>query len=161
MKSQQRGISLPVVLALLLAMALLGAALLQSRNLAFQAAEGALRAGEQLAGSGALPSGTGCVSGLCGTPAATAIERWRQPGFAGWQGLAGNADIGLPAAQFITEYMGQAPAVPGCERAQPVIDTCLRSLYRITARSSGERGGVLLQSHYLDGRVSWREVGFD
>jgi len=174
MKSYQQGISLPVMLALLVGMALLGAATLQSgvlqtrmaidqhtRNLAFQAAEGALRAGEQLAASGALPSGTGCSGGLCATPAANAIERWQRPGFGGWQSVVGEDSDGLPAAQFMTEYMGQAPSAPDCEHAQPIADTCLRPLYRITARSTGAQGITLLQSHYLGARISWREVESD
>jgi len=171
MTSHQQGISLPLVLALLLAMALLGAAILQSgvlqtrmaadlhvRNLAFQAAEGALRAGEQLAEGGAIPSAPGCIDGLCNTPDANAAERWKQPGFGGWQGIAGAPDIGIPAAELIVEYMGQGPSAPGCEQMQPIPGTCLRPLYRITARSTGERGTVMLQSHYLDGRVSWQEL---
>jgi len=171
MKSHQHGISLPLVLALLLAMALLGAAVLQSgvlhtrmaadgyiRNLAFEAAEGALRAGEQLASSSPIPSAPGCVGGLCNTPDASAIERWKQPGFGGWQGIAGVPVIDVPEAAFMVEYMGQVPSAPGCEQAFPIPETCLRPLYRVTARSAGERGEVMLQSHYLDGRVSWREI---
>jgi len=168
---QHDGISLPVVLALLLGMALFGAAILQSgvlytrmtvelqaRNRAFQAAEGALRMGEQLAGHGALPTGDGCVGGLCGMPSPDAPERWREPGSSGWQEVAGEQSIGLPAARFMVEYLGQAPSTPGCERVQPMAVTCLRPLYRITARSAGEHGAMLLQSHYLDARVSWREM---
>jgi len=171
MKSRQQGVSLPVVLALLLGMALLGAAVLQSgvlharmatdlhvRGLMFQAAEGALRAGEQLADSAGIPSGPTCSDGVCATPAAHAPERWRQPGFDGWHSVAGVLAMGLPGAEFIAEYMGQAPSRPGCEQAQPILESCLRPLYRITARSAGERGMVMLQSHYLAGRVSWREV---
>jgi len=169
MKSYQHGISLPLVLALLIAMALLGAAVLQSgvlhtrmaadvhvRNLAFEAAEGALRAGEQLASSSPIPSAPGCVGGLCNTPDASAIERWKQPGSGGWQSSAGVPASGVPAAEFMVEYMGLAPSAPGCEYLQPVPAACLRPLYRITARSAGRR--VMLQSHYLDARVSWREV---
>jgi len=171
MKSHQHGMSLPLVLALLLAMALLGAAVLQSgllqtrmaadlhvRNLAFQAAEGALRAGEQLASGNPIPSAPGCVGGLCDTPDVNAIERWKQPGFGGWHSVAGEHTIGLPAAEFIVEYMGQAPVTPGCEQILPIPETCLRPLYRVTARSTGEREAVMLQSHYLDARVSWREA---
>jgi len=168
---QQQGISLPLVLALLLAMALLGAAVLQSgllqtrmavdahtRNLAFQAAEGALRQGEQLAASAPVPTASGCRDGLCGTPDASAAERWKQPGFGGWHHAPAAQTIGLPAAYWLVEYMGQAPSMPGCERMQPVPDTCLRPLYRITARSTGGRGNVMLQAHYLDARMSWREL---
>jgi len=170
MKHHQHGMSLPLVLALLLAMALLGAAVLQTgvlqtrmaadmhaRNLAFQAAEGALRAGEQLAGGGPVPSLPGCAGGLCNTPDASAAERWKQPGFGGWQSIAGAPVSGIPAAEFVVEYMGTGPSVPGCERAVPVPETCLRPLYRVTARSAD--GRVMLQSHYLDARVSWRELG--
>jgi len=166
----QQGISLPLVLALLLGMALLGAAVLQSgllqtrmaadlhtRDLLFQAAESALRTGEQLvASSGPVPIDPGCVAGVCGMPDASTTERWQQPGFTGWHPVTG-AD-GLPAAGLIAEYMGQAPSQPGCERSDPIPDTCLRPLYRITARSTDQHGGVTLQTHYLDGRVSWREV---
>jgi len=169
--SRQRGISLPVVLALLLGMALLGAAVLQSgllqtrmaadahlHNLAFQAAEGALRTGEQIAHASPIPSMPGCVGGLCGTPEPTSVERWRQPGFGGWQSIAGESEIGLPGAQLMVEYMGEAPSTPGCERMQPIAETCLRPWYKITARSAGARGTVLLQTHYLDARIAWREL---
>jgi len=171
MKSHQYGISLPLVLALLLGMALLGAAVLQSgllqtrmatdlhvRNLAFQAAEGALRAGEQLASGNPIPAAPGCIGGLCDMPDANTIERWKQPGFGGWQGVAGEAVSGVPVAAFIVEYMGQVSSTPGCEQILPIPETCLRPLYRVTARSTGERGAVMLQSHYLDARVSWREM---
>jgi len=164
MRSHQSGISLPVVLALLLGMALLGAAVLQSgllqtrmaaelhaRNLAFQAAEGALRAGEEVAGSGVIPLDTGCAGGLCGTPAASAVERWRQAGSGDWQRL--------PDAHYLVEYMGMVPSTPDCEEMLPIPDSCLRPLYRITARSMNARTVVMLQSHYLDARVSWRELG--
>jgi len=171
MRSHQAGVSLPVVLALLLGMALLGATVLQSgllhtrmaadahaRDLAFQAAESALRAGEEIAASAPPPPASGCSGGLCAMPDASAMERWRQPGFSGWQALAGGQGIGLPAAQFIIEWMGDAPATPGCERETPLPETCLRPLYRITARSAGARATVLVQAHYLGERVSWREM---
>jgi len=175
MKSHQHGISLPLVLALLIVMALLGAAVLQSgvlhtrmaadghiRNLAFEAAEGALRAGEDIASSSPVPSSApGCSGGLCNTPDASDIERWKQPGFGGWQGIAGVPVIDVPAAEFMAEYMGLAPSAPGCEQAFPIPETCLRPLYRVTARSAGEHGVLILQSHYLDARVSWGEVGVE
>jgi len=163
--------SLPLVLALLLGMALLGAAVLQSgvlqtrmaaelhlRNLAFQAAESALRAGEELASGSPLPLAPGCVGGLCNIPEASAVERWKQPGFGGWHGLVGESASGLPAAEFIVEYLGQAASTPGCGQLIVIPETCLRPLYRITARSAGERGSVMLQSHYFGARVSWREL---
>jgi len=165
-----RGISLPVVLILLLGMALVGAAVLQSgvlqtrmaaglhaQHLAFEAAESALRAGEAIASTAPTAPASGCSAGICATPAADAIERWKQPGFNGWRTLPGHLDDHLPAAEFFIEHMGQAPTTPGCEHEQPVADTCLHPLYRITARSAGA-GGTVLQSHYLGGRVSWREV---
>jgi len=171
MSTQQHGMSLPVVLALLLGMALVGTAVLQSgilqtrmavaghtRNLAFEAAEGALRAGEQIASGAPLPATSGCSGGLCGTPDPDAVERWRQPGFGGWQHLAGMPADGVPDAQWMVEYLGEAPVIPGCERSQPLPPHCLQPLYRITARSLGERGRAVLQSHYLDARISWREL---
>jgi len=172
MKLHQSGMSLPLVLALLLAMALLGAAVLQSgvlhtrmaadmhaRNLAFQSAEGALRAGEYIASSSLAPSAPGCIGGLCNIPDASAIERWKQPGFGGWQSIGWGSASGVPVGEFMVEYMGQAPSMPGCERISPIPETCLRPLYRITARSINVRSAVILQSHYLDARVSWRELG--
>jgi len=163
------GISLPVVLILLLGMALVGAAVLQSgvlqtrmaaglhaQHLAFAAAESALRAGEALASTAPPAPASGCSAGVCATPVADAIERWKQPGFNGWRTLPAHPDDGVPAAAFFIEHMGQAPTVPGCENEQPVADGCLRPLYRITARSAGV--GSVAQSHYLGGRVSWREM---
>jgi type IV pilus assembly protein PilX len=162
--SRQRGASLLVVLLLLLIMTLLGLAILRTtlleermtanmldRSLGFQAAESALREGEELAQTVPVVPAAGCTAlGSCATPDAALIDRWQDPGFAGW--VAATDDLGAlpaPAAYFI-EFMGQAPTWPGCDRAIPIPDLCLAPRFRVTARSTApDRADVLLQSNYI------------
>lgn len=167
----QRGAALVVVLILLLVMTLLGLASLRGtlmeermsanlydRNLAFQAAEAALREGEaRLAATGRTgfpDEGTGlCSANLCDQPteaelAANYVPRADRDG-AHW----GNATVSVGdlaiAPQYFIEYMGQAPSWPKCDSEMPVHPSCLKHRYRITARSSAaNRARVVLQSNY-------------
>lgn len=163
--SQQRGISLLVVLVLLLIMTLLGLAILRStmleermagnmyeRSLAFQAAESALREGELVAAASPTPPGSGCAAGVCSEPDITATERWLDTAFAGWvdaPALAGASPAPPPGAYFV-EYMGLSPTWPGCERQVPIAPLCLAPSYRVTARSTAAgRASVILQSNFV------------
>lgn len=164
-RNSQRGVALVVVLVLLLIMTLLGLASLRGtlleermsanlfdRSLSFQAAEAALREAEQvLAANPTFPTTGECSDeGLCPTPVATETERWRDGDFDGWH--EADAEVGtLVAAQpeYFVEFMGTAPSWPFCDREIPQSSQCMKSRYRITARSSADdRAMVLLQSNY-------------
>ncbi|GHA76268.1 pilus assembly PilX family protein [Cognatilysobacter bugurensis] len=165
MPSRERGAALVVVLILLLVMTLLGLASLRGtmleermsgslydRNLSFQAAEAALREAEARIATGGLtfPTSATCSDGLCGTPTATATERWKDTAFDGWK--AASATLQRTATpQYFIEFMGIAPTWPGCDQL-PEGERhphCLKPRYRVTARSTAvDRAAVLLQTTY-------------
>lgn len=165
---KQRGVSLVVVMILLLVMTLLGLAVMRGtlleermsanlydRGMSFQAAEAALREGEALAllpATRAAVPAAGCNSGICSLPDANATDRWLDPDFAGWQ--PADTDMGdlVTPAEFIVEYMGDAPSWPGCDRVDETNRSplCMRPRYRITARSeAADRASVLMQTNYI------------
>lgn len=163
----QAGASLLVVLILLLVMTLLGLAALRGtllqermsanlldRNLNFQAAEAALREGEDLAQAQAAPpaAGSGCVDGICESPDPAALERWKDPGFAGWRDSTAEVSDQASPPQFFVEYLGTSEAWLECN-VDPVYtgkSLCVRPLYRIVARSQADgRASVTLQSSYV------------
>ncbi len=164
-KSAQRGASLVVVLVLLLVVTLLGLAVLRGtlleermtanmldRSMSFQAAESALREGEELAATSPVAPAPGTCNGagVCGTPDAADTDRWLDAGFGDW--VAATDDLGaLPApASYFIEFMGMAPTWPGCDRAIPVADLCMAPRYRVTARSTAaDRADVLLQTNFI------------
>ncbi|WP_407354582.1 PilX N-terminal domain-containing pilus assembly protein [Luteimonas sp. R10] len=163
-----RGASLLIVLLLLLVMTLLGLAILRStlleermsanmldRNLAFQAAEAALREGEELAGQpdtrDNVPA-AGCSNGLCAIPDASLQDRWLDSSFDGWE--TASIDVGALAVapEYFVEYMGDAPTWPGCDQLDEasISPLCLRPRYRITARSQADdRAAVILQTNFI------------
>lgn len=164
---RQRGASLIVVLILLLVMTLLGLAVLRNttleermtanlydRSLSFQAAESALRQGEALADTTAVSSvpSSGCSNGVCGTPVATNTDRWLDTSTT-WRDATNDLaddDTPMPDAQYIIEYMGDAPTWPACDRKVPVDAQCLAPRFRITAISSEDgRSTVMLQTNYI------------
>ena len=163
----QSGASLVVVLILLLVMTLLGLAALRGtllqermsanlldRNLNFQAAEAALREGEDLAQAQAAPpaTGSGCVDGMCESPDPAALERWKDPDFAGWRDATAEVSDQASQPQFFVEYLGTSEAWLECN-VDPTYtgkSLCVRPLYRIVARSQAEgRASVTLQSSYV------------
>ena len=162
--TNQSGASLIVVLILLLVMTLLGLAVLNNtlleermsanmydRSLGFQAAESALREGEDLAATNPADPGAGvCTGGVCGTPVAANPDRWTDPSFTGWRNATNNLGT-LPApSSFIVEFMGEAPTWPGCDRQIPVPALCMAPRFRITARSTAaDRAQVILQSNFI------------
>ena len=88
-RNGERGIALVVVLILLLVMSMLALVSLRStlmeermsanmadRSASFQAAEAALRQGEQIASAKPAVPGSGCLNGLCAIPSATAAPVW-------------------------------------------------------------------------------------
>lgn len=162
MSSRQRGAALVVVLILLLVMTLLGLASLRGtlmeermsaslydRSLSFQAVEAALREGERIAFDKPTPPANGCNAEVCATPDPAQIDRWRDPNFNGWRNATVNVGALTATPQFFIEYMGEAPSWPKCDSEVPMHASCLKTRYRITARSTQpDRAQVVLQSTY-------------
>jgi type IV pilus assembly protein PilX len=164
----QRGIALVVVLILLLVMSLLAvfslrgtmmeermAANMMDRSLSFQAAEAALREGEQLAASKPALPGSGCAAGLCAIPAAADAPRWQDATV--WAGArTATVDVGGVTAspRYIVELIADnVPATDSCPEHEDVSPDAACSgterRYRITSRSQAAgRAEVMLQSHY-------------
>lgn len=171
----QGGAALVVALLLLLVMTLLGVAGLNTgvleekmsaasydRNLALQAAEVALREGEQLAESNAseVPPAYAdptadcatlmneCTDGLCPPPAASCGKRWTDAAFTGWK----DADANLPAIvgakpQFFVEFLGANFPCRDGGSSDP--NNCRR--YRVTARAQPGTGRALVMVQSLYG----------
>lgn len=170
-RSNQTGVALIVALVLLVLVTLLGVAGIQTvaleekmaassldRNLAFQAAEAALRVGEAyVEANKPTPSYTDaddtcppsaiddCTGGICSPPDKDCLPRWEAPGFTGWTstGLSLGALAGTP--EYFIEYLGgDFP----CSVDPNGPKDCKR--YRITARSNpgAGRAMVILQSVY-------------
>lgn len=151
-----------MVLILLLVMTLLGLASLRGtimeermsaslldRGLSFQAVEAALREGEALAATRPVPPASGCNAGVCATPDATQVNRWLDAGFTGWQTATVNTGAITATPEFFVEYMGEAPSWPRCDSEIPMHASCLKTRYRITARSvQPDRAQVVLQSNF-------------
>jgi type IV pilus assembly protein PilX len=157
----QRGISLVVVLILLVAVSVLGIAVLRSsamqermsanlrdRNLAVQTTEAALRfAQDQVLAGGTwdttVPDATSCSGhGICPTGSAPA-----------WRDLPNTQyDTTLIPAppQYWIEYLGQGPARKGsCDQLPPTLD-CFSPMYRVTARTRSEgRADVVMQANII------------
>lgn len=181
----ERGVVLLVALVMLLLVTVLGLASVRmltleermaansfDRNLAFQAAETALREGEALAATGPnvgflgvamacnnLNNGA-CADGLCSPPHPDCkAARWENASFAGWRNASTAASpLATGTPQFFVEHLGSA--FP-CDPQHPTLQSsnCVR--YRITARSHDPaapaaqgRANVVLQSIYT-GLGSW------
>lgn len=157
----QSGVSLVIVLVLLVAMSLLGIAVLRStamqermsanlrdRSVALQATEAALRfAQTDVMGADTwdvkIPTAADCAAqGICPTGSA-----------ANWQALpAAEYDTDLIPAppEYWIEYLGLGPGRKGaCDQLPPTLD-CFSPMFRITARSRSEgRADVVLQSNIV------------
>lgn len=178
-----RGATLIVALVLLIVVTLLGVASLRGvilqekmaanqydRNLAFQAAEAALRAGEAaaLAQAQAATPNAGfpshkypdddpdpnacnlqpCVAGtgLCGMPDPMCEAPWDQQPAANWATVSGSLGSLAGTPRYLVEYMGIGfPCNPGNPYTAM---TC--KLYRVTAKSAPgtDRAEVTLQSMF-------------
>ena len=159
-----RGIALIVALVLLVLVTLIGLAsthgvLLetrmsagtQDRNLAFQAAEAALRGAETQALTAVPPAaGSGCSAGLCSTPAVGDTPRWLDGSFTGWAAVTGApVSDNAVAPEAVTEYMGDGANWLGCESEVPRQPNCRTARYRISSRSTAEgRASVIVQSDF-------------
>lgn len=173
---RQQGAALVVVLILLLVMTLLGVASMRGvlmeermsanmldRSYAFQAAEAALREGEEDASGRPRPTAAGCDDGLCSRPVSTSPAdnaRWLAAGF--WDDGSGNYaeseyvfdEDKVVRARYIVELIDEGlPSEGDCTTSIDVSPdaTCsgTEARYRITARSQAEgRAEVMLQSIY-------------
>lgn len=169
----QRGVALATVLILLLIMTILGLAAMRGtlmeermssnqldRSLSFQAAEAALRKGEEVAagkptlpGNGAL--GSGCANGLCAIPnPAVVTPVWLDN--AVW--AAAPTVVVDPTRtanpQYIIELLAEnVPSKGSCTTSGDLSPDAACSgserRYRITSRSdAADRAEVMLQSIY-------------
>lgn len=160
-RDREAGVSLVVVLILLVAVSVLGIAVLRSsamqermsanlrdRNLAVQATEAALRfAQEQVLAGGTwdtvVPTAADCSGlGICPTGSAPS-----------WRDLPSTQyDTTLIPAppQYWIEYLGQGPARKGsCDQLPPTLD-CFSPMYRVTARTrSAGRADVVMQANII------------
>lgn len=164
---RQRGVSLVIVLVLLVAMSLLGIAILRStamqermsanlrdRSLAFQAAEAALRHAQNQLAAGAwdvnTPTAANCVAGVSICPTGTGTGS-PNPSIVWTAVPAANFTPGQAITpEYWIEYLGQGPGRKGsCDQLPPTLD-CHSPMYRITARSrAAGRADVVLQANVI------------
>lgn len=159
---RSRGISLIISMVLMLVaslaavMSLRGVTLqtrmtaaAHDRNLAFQAAEAALRDAEAAAAAATEANfpAIGCTGVFCATPVLTDPARWLDDTFAGWSATTAAVPNDAPATAAIVEAMGEAPNWLGCENEIPRQPNCRTARYRVSARSSAaDRAAVIVQS---------------
>ena len=167
----QRGVALAVVLILLVVMTLLGLAAMRGtlmqermsanqtdRALSFQAAEAALREGEDVATGKPLMPSSGCISGLCAIPDPTSTSPvWLDNTNTVWA-AAPSTTVTFGGAtanpKFIVELLADTvPPKGSCTTSGDLSPDAECSgterRYRITARSDAtDRAQVMLQSIY-------------
>lgn len=189
-RQRQSGVALAIALILLVVMTLLGlsgvrtvgleekmASNTYDRSLAFQAAEAALRVGEEAAQAQAIAGNAGfpayvdadntcpaaaintCTGGLCARPDKDCEARWTAAAF-NWTTKTNSAAVlnlgplagGVP--RYFVEYLGNNypndPDDPNSCGAGPGTPGCTAMRYRVTAISNAGAGraGVMLQSIY-------------
>ena len=162
----QHGSALVVSLLILLVLTLIGVTsmsttALQSKmatnsreyNLAFQAAESALRYGESALGSATPPAGydAACTGGLC-LPSTNGAPVWNSINWTTNSRIYGALDattlMNIPVAlqpKYIIEKLPPT-CIQGCNLANPRYD----QYYRVTASGTGANGSaaVMVQSVY-------------
>ena len=158
---QQHGFALFACLIILLVLTVLGSAgvqgsLMQERmsghirdkDLAFQAAEAALREGEEFLSQATLPAFDG-TDGLYQPAASGSAPRWETVDWSADARAYGGSLPGLiETPRYIIEELPATLAESGSIAAdEPSVDT---GMYRITARSVGGSGNteVILQSTF-------------
>lgn len=164
---RQAGVSLVIVLVLLVAMSLLGIAILRStamqermsanlrdRNLAFQSAEAGLRYAQDQLGAGAwdvnVPVAANCVAGVSICPTGTGTGG-ANPAVVWSTVPTADFDPGQAIApEYWIEYLGLGPGRKGsCDLLPPTLD-CYSPMYRITVRSRAVgRADVVLQANVI------------
>ena len=118
------------------------------RQLAFQAAEPALRAGERFIDNNTPTLDEDCTDGFCTNPREQDISDWQEdPTHAVWTDEAQTADVNLngirTTARFMIEDMCEVP-IPGG-------GTPTERMFRVTAFATGgtDASRVMLQSSYV------------
>ncbi len=156
----QRGAILVISLIILLVMTVLGISSLRSatmqermsgnnldRQLAFQAAEAALRAGERVVETNPTPTlDQNCLGGICTNPRAQNFANWQEdPTHAIWA-TAQNVDVVLDGVQTTARFMIEDM----CEFTPATGATDSQRMFRITAFATGgtDTSQVMLQSSY-------------
>ncbi len=164
-RRRQQGISLAVCLVLLVLVMVIGLATMRGismearmsaaqydRNIAFQAAETALREAETYAdapSAAASTAGASCAGGYCPKPNPSDTPRELDASFTGWQNATTSVSSNAGTPQLIVESMGKANNWFECDREIPPSPHCSTQRYRLTARSTNaNRATVIVQSDY-------------
>ena len=177
MRSKQSGATLIITLIMLLIMTMLGVTTIKTtvigermtghffnKQLSFDAAEAALRVGENAADAFPTTAPTDGTNGLY-VPNPTGIAIWLNPaiprapptaGNPGWQDRAGILASGDPLAaqpQYIAEYLGGVPRDENCalDADTSTNQDCWRHAYRVSAQGWGKNLNAqsLTQSTFL------------
>lgn len=180
LRRRQSGVSLVVVLVLLIAISVLGIAVLRSsamqermsanlrdRSIAFQATESALRFAQEAVlgnppdpGNPAitwdswLPTAATCTDGtaICPSGSRPADNQWARLPAAAYDTAR------LPEApEYWIEFLGRGPSVVGgCEVTGPAREiNCQNPIYRITARTRSDgRADVVMQASVISRRTT-------
>jgi type IV pilus assembly protein PilX len=166
LRRRQRGSTLIICLVFLLILTMIGISSIQNSTLqeqmagsardynsAFQAAEFALRKGEEYLQQATLGAftGSGGRYTICGDPASTAPEcsppDWRNKSSTGWVNQTGVANVDSQPQYIIEKYplIVDVNAPLDADTVPPKID-----MYRITARGYGvsENSMIVLQSAF-------------
>lgn len=176
-RSTQKGVALFVSLMMLILVTILGVTGVRmvsleekmagnsyDRNLAFQAAEAALREAEKyvednkpmpvyIDAGGTCPASPdpidNCTNGVCPVPDKDCVSRWEaaSASFTGWEdATASLGELAGTAPQYFIEYLGSTFNCTDGVGSDP--KNCKR--YRVTARSNPGTGRatVMLQSIY-------------
>ena len=154
----QRGMALIISLLLLIAITVIAlassrgtgqqermSANLYDRELAFQAAESAIRFAEEWLLANPNHDDFDDTNGRFQQPDPNHMPRWRNPDTV-W--AAANVNLGgmHPATEFIIEDMGRWPDPPDCARGSTIPPGCLSQTYRVTARTvEDDRAAIMLQ----------------
>ena len=173
-KHRQQGVVLVVALIMLLLMTILGLSSMQTttleekmagairdKQMAFHAAEVALREGEDYLTAASLPAFNN--SGGLYAPSGTKGDQWKSVAWsagtagacncfiANWPASVGGIpiDTDIPAPRYILEEL-PAGSLPGGSLVVGFSTGNTATMYQVTARGIGKGGGVaVLQSTYL------------
>lgn len=166
-RRRSRGIALPVVLLLLVAITvpaviLLRQSLLNERmagatvdhSSAFEAAEAGLLVAEAFALSRPSVPANGCSGGICATPDPSHTPVWEQPAL--WESASLEApSVNGATVRYLVEYMGTSQGLDhDCTTGGDVsLDAACNNeafLYRITVLGQSESGArAIVQTAYL------------
>ncbi len=164
LNNHQKGAALIVSLLLLLVMTLLGisavttttmeekmAGNIRNKHMSFQAAETALRAGEQVAGNLDPDTNFNGTNGLYPRTEVgdTNYPIWMQPSGINWQNVSGVNGV-VQDPEYVVEDFSNAPRDKNCMLELPPPPGCMLPIYRVTAKGWGQNTNAetMLQSTY-------------